>query len=98
MTRLDRHVATVQSKLFLRRFLEALAWSSLVLAAGTLLAVIVQKLTQIFPETFPVKWVLIGGGVACLAVAIAWALVKKPTRQQAAAAIDERLKLKEKFS
>src|SRR4051795_10681148 len=98
MTRLDRHVATVQSKLFLRRFLEALAWSTLVAAAVVLLAVIVQKLFQIFPDTFPVKWVLIFGVFVCIAVSAGWAFIKKPTRHQAAAAIDERLRLKEKFS
>jgi hypothetical protein len=98
MTRLDRHVATVQSKLFIRRFLEALAWATVVLAAATLLAVLVQKLFQVFPEAFPVKWVLIGAGVVCVAVALGYAFLKKPTRQQAAAAIDERLRLKEKFS
>src|SRR3954470_652016 len=98
MSRLDRHVATVQSKLFLRRFLEAVAWTTLVLAAVVLLAVVVQKLFQILPETFPAKWVLIFGAVACVVISAGYAFVKKPTRQQAAAAIDERLRLKEKFS
>jgi hypothetical protein len=98
MTRLDRHVATVQSKLFLRRFLEALAWSTLVAAAIVLLAVIVQKLFLLFPDTFPVKLVLIFGAFVCVAVSAGWAFIKKPTRQQAASAIDERLRLKEKFS
>ena len=37
MTRLDKHVTAVQSKLFLRRFLDALAWSTLVAAAAVLL-------------------------------------------------------------
>src|SRR4051812_30285052 len=98
MTRLDRHVATVQSKLFLHRFLEALAWTTLVLAGVVLLGVVVQKLFQLFPDTFPVKWVLIFGAFACVAISAGYAFVKKPTRTQAAAAIDERLRLKEKFS
>ena len=71
MTRLDRHVATVQSKLFLRRFLEALAWSTMVLAGATMLAVIVEKLFQVMPAGFPVKWVLIGGVAASVAFALA---------------------------
>jgi hypothetical protein len=98
MTRLDRHVATVQSKLFLHRFLEAVAWTTLVAAAVVLLGVVVQKLFQLFPDTFPVKWVLIFGAFTCVAFSAGYAFIKKPTRAQAAAAIDERLRLKEKFS
>src|SRR5712691_1544147 len=98
MSRLDRHVSTVQTKMAFRRFLDALAWSTLVLAGVALLGVLVQKFFQIFPENFRVLWVLIGGVVVCTAIATAWALIKKPTREQAATAIDERLRLKEKFS
>src|SRR3954469_26040268 len=98
MTRLDRHVATVQSKLFLHRFLEALAWTTLVLAGIVLLGVVVQKLFQVFPDAFPTRWVLIFGAFACVAISAGFAFIKKPTRAQAAAAIDERLRLKEKFS
>ena len=98
MSRLDRHVSTVQTKMAFRRFLDALAWSTLVLAGVALLGVLVQKFFQIFPENFRVMWVLIGGVVVCAGIATAWALIKKPTREQAATAIDERLRLKEKFS
>jgi hypothetical protein len=98
MTRLDRHVATVQSKLFLHRFLEALAWTTLVLAGVVLLGVLVEKLFQILPDTFPTRWVLIFGAFACVAISAGYAFVNKPTRAQAAAAIDDRLRLKEKFS
>jgi hypothetical protein len=101
MSRLDRHVATVQTKLFLRRFFNALAWSSLVLAAVTLLAVVINFFFRIFTDympNFPKFWVLIGGGIACVAISLAYAMVRKPSREQAAAAIDERLRLKEKFS
>lgn len=101
MSRLDRHVATVQTKLFLRRFFSALAWSSLVLAALALLAVIVNVFFRIFTDylpNFPKLWVLIGGGVACIIVSFVYATIRKPSREQAAAAIDERLRLKEKFS
>jgi hypothetical protein len=98
MTRLDRHVATVQSKLFLRRFLEALAWATVVLTALILLGVLVQKLFQIFPTSFRADWVIGFGGFVCVAASAGYAFVRKPTRHQAAAAIDERLCLKEKFS
>ena len=101
MSRLDRHVATVQTKLFLRRFFNALAWSSLVLAGLTLLAVVVNTFFRIFTDympNFPKFWVLVGGGIVCVIVALVYALIRKPSREQAAAAIDERLRLKEKFS
>jgi hypothetical protein len=98
MSRLDRHVATVQTKLALRRFFDALAWSTLVFAAIVLLAVVVEKLFQILPAHFPRVAVLIGGVVCCVVFSIAYAIVKKPTRAHAAAAIDEKLRLKEKFS
>jgi hypothetical protein len=98
MSRLDRHVATVQSKLFLRRFFESLAWTTLVAAGVVLLAVVVEKLFQILPENFPTRIVLLLGAIVCVAVSAGYAFVKKPTRAQAAAAIDERLRLKEKFS
>ncbi len=101
MSRLDRHVATVQTKLFLRRFFNALAWSTLVLAALTLLAVVTNFFFRIFTDYmphFPKMWVLIGGGIGCIAISLAYAMVRKPTREQAAAAIDDRLRLKEKFS
>jgi len=98
MSRLDRHVATVQTKLALRRFLDALAWATLVLAGLVLLTVIVEKLFQLLPASFPRMWVLLGAVGVCCAIALVYAIVKKPSREQAAAAIDERLRLKEKFS
>jgi hypothetical protein len=101
MSRLDRHVATVQTKLFLRRFLDALAWSTLVAAGVVLLAVVCNTLFRIFVDYlphFPVRWVLVGLGVACVVLSSIYATIKRPTRAQAAAAIDERLSLKVKFS
>jgi hypothetical protein len=98
MSRLDRHVATVQTKLALRRFVDALAWSTLVLAGVVLLAVVVEKLFQILPANFPRRWVLIGCGITCVVISTIYAVLKKPSREQAAAAIDDRLRLKEKFS
>src|SRR3954470_8226076 len=98
MSRLDRHVATVQTKLALRRFLDALALSTLVLAGLVLLAVIVEKAAQVFPEKFPHLWALFGAVGVCFVIATIYAIIKKPTREQAAAAIDDRLRLKEKFS
>lgn len=103
MTRLDRHVATVQSKLFLKQFLHALAWTTLLGAGAFLLAVAVDKLFQIFTAYLPwVKdhsmWFVLGGALLCVGLSVAWAMVKKPNRAQAATAIDERLQLKEKFS
>jgi hypothetical protein len=96
MSRLDRHVAMVQNKLALGRFLQALAWSLLVFAAIVWGTILVDKLFQVRPPRVMVLfWA--GAGVAML-TALSYAIWKRPSAHAAAAAIDERLALKEKFS
>jgi hypothetical protein len=96
MSRLDRHVAAVQNKMALDRFIGALAWASVVYAAAIWIGIVVYKFFQVQPPH--TKWWLIGGAIACGVFALIWAIVRRPTRHEAAVAIDERLALKEKFS
>ncbi len=96
MSRLDRHVAFVQNKLALTRFLHALAWSLLFYAAIVGVTIIVDKLTHFRPH-HPRIWFWSGIGASVFA-AFVDAIIKRPTAQSAAVAIDDRLALKEKFS
>jgi len=62
---------------------------------GRLLAVVVNFFFRIFLDYlpgFPVKWVVIGLAAGCVVFSFAWAMVKRPTREAAAAAIDEKLR------
>ena len=96
MSRLDRHVAAVQNKMALDRFIGALAWASVVYAALVWVGVLIYKIVQVAPP-HP-KWWIWGGAGACAVFALVWAIVRRPTRHEAAVAIDDRLALKEKFS
>jgi hypothetical protein len=96
MSRLDYHVTKVQGKLLLTNVLHALAWSLLVYAAVVWVVILVGKLFQLW---LPRQWVWFWSGLAvAAAVAIAYSVWRRPTRQRAAIAIDEKLGLKEKFS
>jgi hypothetical protein len=96
MSRLDRHVAMVQNKLALGRFIHALAWASLVYAVLFWVAVVVDRVFRVRPPHY-VIWIYAGAGAGVLA-ALVYAVLRRPTRLEAAVAIDERLALKEKFS
>src|SRR5215470_16513329 len=96
MSRLDRHVAMVQNKLALDRFVHALAWAAVVFAAAVWVGVLVDRFAHVRPPHL--KWVLWGGVAACGLAALIWSLIRRPTAHEAAVAIDERLALKEKFS
>jgi len=96
MSRLDRHVAMVQNKLALGRFLTALAWSLLVFAAVVWGTILVDRMFQVRPPREVVLfWA--GAGLAVL-TALSYSIWRRPTPQQAAVAIDAKLELKEKFS
>jgi len=100
MSRLDQHIATVRSKLIARNFGRAFALATFIMGLIALLAVLVDKFSQILPAYTRDHWILLGGiglGVCALS-AIVFAYVKRPTREQTAAVIDEKLRLKEKFS
>ncbi|HEX2971007.1 MAG TPA: hypothetical protein VHP11_01670, partial [Tepidisphaeraceae bacterium] len=94
MSRLDSQIAAVRQKLTLGLFIEWLAVSGLALAALWLLAILLEKGTQIH---VPGKAWWAGVGLAVVGALVA-ALVHRPTEKAAAVAIDERLALKEKFS
>jgi hypothetical protein len=96
MSRLDRHVAMVQNKLALGRFVGALAWASLVYAALLWVGIVIDRVFRVRPPH--VGWVLWGAAGAGVLAALIYAIVRRPTPHQAAVAIDEKLALKEKFS
>ena len=96
MSRLDRHVAFVQNKLALARFVYAVAWALLIYAGVVWAAIIVDRLAHVRPIHAEI-WFWAGLGVAVLAATI-YAIIKRPDAKAAAIAIDSRLGLKEKFS
>src|SRR5687767_3957568 len=86
MSRLDRHVAMVQNKLALGRFLHALAWASLIFVAAVWVAILVDKVFQVRPPR-PSVWFWCGVGLVGL-VSLAYAIWRRPSAEQAAVAID----------
>src|SRR5438105_4874951 len=96
MSRLDRHVAGVQNRLALNQLLLALGWCVLGLNVLIWISILADRLLG-FDLPRSKIWLLVGCGVS-LALAIGYAIWRRPTRHQAAVAIDEKLQLKEKFS
>ena len=96
MSRLDQHVAAVQNKLAIARFIDGLIWALLIFAAVVTIDILVAKVFHVqFPH--PKIWFWSGSGVAALA-ALSWAIMKRPSRKSAAVAIDQKLGLREKIS
>jgi hypothetical protein len=96
MSRLDRHVNTVRTKLALTTLLKSLAWSILAFVVVVLVNILVDRfLVYRLPHWVAFFWA--GFGVS-VAGAVAYAFWRRPSAKQAAVAIDERLGLKEKFS
>ncbi len=96
MSRLDRHIALVQGKLGLGRFLSALAYTVLIFVGLVWVVVVIGRVFQIYPPR-PIAFFWGGVGAAVLGAMI-WSLFHKPTDIAAAVAIDQVLGLKEKFS
>src|SRR6185369_15731537 len=96
MSRLDQHVAAVQNKLAVVRFINALAWTLLVFASVVTIDLLVYKLLR-YQLPRPMSWFWSALGVAAIAAMI-WAIVMRPSRKTAAVAIDEKLGLREKIS
>ena len=97
MSRLDRHVSSVQNKLTFHHFIEALAWAVMVAAGVVTLVIVIERLCGVvLPVHHHAIW--IGIGCAVGVCAITWAIWRRPKPPDAAVAIDDRLKLKEKFS
>lgn len=96
MSRLDRHVNLVRTKLLVGTLLSGLAWALLAFASVVLAAVLADRFLLWRLPGWEI-WFLAGLGAAVLAAG-GWAILRRPTARQAAVAIDERLGLKEKFS
>ncbi len=96
MSRLDQHVAAVQNKLAIARFVQGLAWTLFAFASLVTLDILVQRLLR-YQLPHPKVWFWCTFGVAASA-AMCWAIIKRPSRQVAAVAIDEKLNLREKIS
>jgi hypothetical protein len=96
MSRLDRHVSAVQTRMTLTIWLWALAWAGIIFAIVVWSAILIDKLVQVhLPRQ--VMWLWIGAGIT-VAGSLAFTIWRRPGKSQAAVAIDERLALKEKFS
>lgn len=96
MSRLDQHVNAVRARMTLAVWLTALAWAGIAYAVVVLAAVLIYKFVKLeLPHE--AVWFWAGLGVTAVA-SFVYAMVRRPTAQQAAVAIDERLALKEKFS
>ena len=96
MSQLDRHVEWVQAKFTTQKFLHGLANSFLIFLLAFWAALIVDKLVRYRPPH--AKWFVLSGIAACALSGIIYALIRRPTKLEAAVAIDEKLGLKEKFS
>lgn len=96
MNRLDQHVSAVQTRMAISVWLRALAWAGIVYAIVVGAAILIYKLVQL---SLPHQDVWFWAGLAVtVSVSIAYTIWQRPSRRQAAVAIDERLALKEKFS
>ncbi len=96
MSRLDRHIALVQSKLAFAKFITAMVWTTLAFLAALWLGILIDRLFQVHPpKAMAFVWAGIG---AAIFAAFIYSILRKPTSHEAAVAIDERLGLKEKFS
>ena len=96
MSRLDRHIAMVQNKLALQRFLQGLVVAALLFLIALWVGLVVDRVFHWRPPR--VAWWMWGGAGAAMVGAVVFAIVRRPSRHEAAVFIDERLALKEKFS
>src|SRR5581483_896824 len=96
MSRLDQHVAAVQNKLALERFVHALVWTLFAFAALVAVDILVSRLFH-YQISQPRIWFWSACGAAGLS-ALVWAILKRPSRKAAAVAIDQKLGLHEKVS
>lgn len=96
MSRLDHHILAVRNKLTLGIFLEAWAWTGLLLAVLVLMAIIGQRVLD-RAIAHPAQLFWIGVGATVLGAWI-YCVVRRPSAELAAVKIDEVMGLKEKFS
>jgi hypothetical protein len=96
MSRLDRHVSHVQNKLALRKFVHALAWTAFT-AAGAAAVLVFTWREATYRHLPSAQWWMIGAGLVVAGCAF-YALIRRPGPDEAAIAIDQELRLDEKFS
>lgn len=96
MSRLDHHVSTIQNRLALALFLDALAWVAMGLGAVVLIAILAERVLD-RQIAHALIFLAAGAGLTLLGTFI-YSLIVRPTADQAAMKIDEVLGLKEKFS
>lgn len=96
MSRLDQHVSAVRNRLALQLFISALARLSVAYAAVIWIAVLMDRIFVLsLPR--PMVWFYSGLG-AIVAMAVAYAIYRRPSARAAAVPIDQKLGLKEKIS
>ena len=96
MNRLDRHVGSVQRRLMLDRFFDALAYALAAFFAAVLLSVLIDRFLWVdLPRGF--VWLCVGAATAVVA-SIFFAVTHRPSSHEAATLIDQKLELNEKFS
>src|SRR5215831_14907374 len=96
MSRLDQHVAAVQNKLALERFVQALVWTLFAFAAAVTVDILVARLFH-YQLPYPRAWFWTACAFAFVS-ALIYAIAKRPSQKAAAVAIDEKLGLREKIS
>jgi len=96
MSRLDQHILAVRNKLTLAIFLQALAWAGAALGAAIWLVIVGERLLDRLPRhQGTLLWI---GILATVLAATIYSLIRRPSPDVAALAIDQTLGLKEKFS
>jgi hypothetical protein len=96
MSRLDQHILAVRNKLTVGIFLQALARAGAGLGLIIWLVIVVERVLDRLPRH---QGTLLWIGIAATVLVVAlYSLIRRPSRDVAALAIDQTLGLKEKFS
>src|ERR1700724_941459 len=93
-----RQVAAVRRRLFLQTLIRALAWSWFAALALSAVWFLVEPLLLHAPPPW-LKWTVLAGAVAAAtAVAVTIAMRRRPSSVQAALALDEQFRLRERVT
>jgi hypothetical protein len=96
MTLLDRHIGAVRTRMTLTLWLKTLARIGMVFAGIVAVAILVDRIFQLhLPHQ--IIWFWAGAGITAVG-SLVYALWQRPSLNRAAVAIDDALRLKEKFS
>ena len=95
---LHRQVAAVRRRLFLQTLIRALAWGWFVALAVAVVWFLVEPLLFSTPPGW-LRWTVLGAAVAAgTAASVAFAVLRKASPVQAALALDEQFRLKERVT